>query len=103
MISLPCVSTLSWRIRNAGGMAVLDHLGVTIDDLPRAIAQWNPVLEALGYTRHDAKGGVSWELDGEPELILRPAREPGTGPHQHGHVGWQHLAFASIRERMSIT
>lgn len=23
-----------------------------------------------------------------------PAREPDTGPHQHGRVGWQHLAFA---------
>ena len=36
--------------------------------------------------------GVSWYL-GEEELILVPAREPGTGPHRHGQVGWQHLAF----------
>ena len=32
--------------------------------------------------------------DGETELILMPPREPGTGPHVHGRVGWQHLAFA---------
>jgi len=81
-------------IRKTGGMAFFDHLGITIDDLPHATAQFHPVLEALGYTRHDADGSVSWQLDGEPELILFPAREAGTGPHRHGQVGWQHLAFA---------
>lgn len=75
-------------------MAVFDHLGITIDDLQVSIAQFDPVLTALGFERFDADGSVSWQRDGEPELILMPAREPGTGPHQHGHVGWQHLAFA---------
>lgn len=75
-------------------MTVFDHLGITIDDLPRAIAQFHPVLEGLGFTRYDADGSVSWYRDGEPELILFPAREAGTGPHRHGRVGWQHLAFA---------
>lgn len=28
------------------------------------------------------------------ELILFAAREAQTGPHVHGRVGWQHLAFA---------
>jgi catechol 2,3-dioxygenase-like lactoylglutathione lyase family enzyme len=74
-------------------MALLDHLGVTVEDVPAAIAQWDPVLTALGYTRHDAEAGVSWDNGTETELILRAAREPGTGPHVHGHVGWQHLAF----------
>lgn len=75
-------------------MAVFDHLGITVDDLPRAIAQWHPVMEALGFTREDADGSVAWDRDDEPELILFAAREPGTGPHRHGQVGWQHLAFA---------
>jgi catechol 2,3-dioxygenase-like lactoylglutathione lyase family enzyme len=75
-------------------MTVFDHLGITIDDLPRATAQFDPVLEALGFTRSDADGSVSWYREGEPELILFPAREEGTGPHRHGRVGWQHLAFA---------
>ena len=75
-------------------MAVLDHLGITIEDLARSIAQFDPVLEALGYERHDADGSVSWQRGDEPELILFPARERGTGPHRHGRVGWQHLAFA---------
>lgn len=74
-------------------MAVFDHLGITIDDLARSTAQFDPVMQALGFTRFDADAGVSWQLD-ELELILFPAREAGTGPHRHGRVGWQHLAFA---------
>lgn len=73
-------------------MPLFDHIGITVDDLPRAIAQFDPVMQALGCTRQDADNGVSWHL-GEEELILLPAREPGTGPHRHGRVGWQHLAF----------
>jgi catechol 2,3-dioxygenase-like lactoylglutathione lyase family enzyme len=75
-------------------MPLLDHLGITVDDLPRGIAQFDPLLTALGYIRTDADGSVSWWVEGEVELILFPAREPGTGPHRHGTVGWQHLAFA---------
>ncbi|WP_438854505.1 VOC family protein [Agromyces sp. M3QZ16-3] len=73
-------------------MPLFDHIGVTVDDLPRSIAQFDPVMRALGCARQDADNGVSWHL-GEEELILFPAREPGTGPHRHGRVGWQHLAF----------
>lgn len=75
-------------------MPLLDHLGITVDDLPRARAQFDPVLKALGYSRHDEEGGSSWQVDDESELILYAAREKGTGPHRHGRVGWQHLAFA---------
>jgi catechol 2,3-dioxygenase-like lactoylglutathione lyase family enzyme len=74
-------------------MARLDHLGITINDLPHSIAQFDPVLTALGFTRQDAEGSVSWYAEGQPDLILFPAREPDTGPHRHGRVGWQHLAF----------
>ena len=75
-------------------MAAFDHLGITVDDLPHAIAQFDPVMNALGFTRYDADGSVSWHVQGQPELILFPAREEGTAPHVHGRVGWQHLAFA---------
>jgi catechol 2,3-dioxygenase-like lactoylglutathione lyase family enzyme len=75
-------------------MAVLDHLGITVEDLARGTAQFDPLLQALGFTRTDGDNGVSWYREGESELILFPAREPGTGPHRHGRVGWQHLAFA---------
>src|SRR5690606_7504603 len=48
----------------------------------------------LGFTRQDWQGSVSWHVHDESELILFPAHEKGTGPHRHGRVGWQHLAFA---------
>ncbi|MFF2272076.1 VOC family protein [Agromyces sp. NPDC058136] len=73
-------------------MPLFDHIGISVTDLPRSIAQFDPVMQALGCTRQDAENGVSWYL-GEEELILFPARESGNGPHRHGHVGWQHLAF----------
>jgi len=73
-------------------MPLFDHLGISVEDLPRSIAQFDPVMQALGCTRQDADSSVSWSK-GEEELILFPARE-GTGPHRHGGVGWQHLAFA---------
>jgi catechol 2,3-dioxygenase-like lactoylglutathione lyase family enzyme len=75
-------------------MPLLDHLGITVDDLPRAVAQFDPVLTALGMERTDAETGSAWYVEDETELILFPAREAGTGPHRHGTVGWQHLAFA---------
>ncbi|MDQ0574140.1 VOC family protein [Agromyces albus] len=74
-------------------MPLFDHLGISVHDLPRSIAQFDPVMQALGCTRQDADDSVSWYL-GEEELILFPAREADSAPHQHGRVGWQHLAFA---------
>ena len=75
-------------------MAVFDHLGITVVDLPRATAQFDPVMRALGFARRDANDSVSWWVEGEPELILFPPHDAGSQPHRHGRVGWQHLAFA---------
>jgi catechol 2,3-dioxygenase-like lactoylglutathione lyase family enzyme len=76
-------------------MATFDHLGITVDDVPSASGQFHPVLDALGYRRaHDGDDHAYWLLDGQPEILLYTAREEGTGPHVHGRVGWQHLAFA---------
>jgi catechol 2,3-dioxygenase-like lactoylglutathione lyase family enzyme len=85
---------LGHGLRDHVGMALFDHLGVSVDDLPRSVAQFDPVLTALGLHRFDSDGSVAWSRPGEIEFILFPARETGTGPHRHGHVGWQHLAFA---------
>lgn len=77
------------------GMATFDHIGITVDDVPAASAQFNPVFEALGYVRaHDSAEHAYWRRAGEPEVLLYPARDEGTGPHEHGRVGWQHLAYA---------
>jgi catechol 2,3-dioxygenase-like lactoylglutathione lyase family enzyme len=75
-------------------MPIFDHLGITVEDVPGAITQFGPIMSALGYTREDAETSVAWWRDGETELILMPPRESGSGPHVHGRVGWQHLAFA---------
>ena len=70
---------------------IVDHLGITVDDLPRASAQFGAVLGALGFARSDGDGAVFWWRAGEPELILYGPRE--RGHHVHGRVGWQHLAL----------
>ena len=76
-------------------MPLVDHLGMTVADLPAAVAQFDPVLSALGYTRRDAEESVSWDVGyDETELILYPVRAGGSEPHRHGRIGWQHLAFA---------
>ncbi|MGR2751929.1 VOC family protein [Agromyces arachidis] len=74
-------------------MALFDHIGISVEDVPRSTARFDPIMLALGCTRLDAEDGVSWIRDRE-ELVLYPAREPGSGPHRHGRIGWQHLAFA---------
>ncbi|WP_127794911.1 VOC family protein [Agromyces sp. LHK192] len=76
-------------------MAVFDHLGISVVDLSRGIAQFDPIMQALGFERTDAESSVAWFKDDDTtELILFPVREPEGGPHVHGRVGWQHLAFA---------
>ena len=76
-------------------MPLFDHLSISVADLDRAIAEFDPVLTALGLARESGDGnGAAWYAQGETEFILLPAREPGSGPHRHGRVGWQHLAFA---------
>ena len=77
-------------------MPLFDHLGLTVANLDRAVAQWNPVLTALGCTTTgvEMEGGIAWSREDETELILYRATEPDNEPHRYGRVGWQHLAFA---------
>lgn len=82
-------------IPHTGDMTTLDHIGITVEDVPRASAQFHPVMAALGYTRaYDAEDHAYWRRDGEPEVLLYPARDNADGPHEHGRIGWQHLAYA---------
>lgn len=80
-------------MRETGRMAIFDHLGISVVDPPAAAAQFEPVLAALGFKRFDSEGPIFFVREGEPEILLYPAREEGTDPHVHGRVGWQHLAF----------
>ncbi|MBO0982035.1 VOC family protein [Microbacterium sp. SD291] len=76
-------------------MALLDHLGITVCDLERGRAQFDPVLTALGYEfGTEAGGGISWHRGDDTELILFAPHEEDVDPHVHGRAGWQHLAFA---------
>jgi catechol 2,3-dioxygenase-like lactoylglutathione lyase family enzyme len=77
-------------------MPLFDHLGLTVRDLDRAFAQWDPVLSALGCTSDGSEfeGGMAWSREDETELILYRALQPDAEPHRHGRIGWQHLAFA---------
>jgi len=82
-------------------MTLLDHIGISVADLDRAVAQFDPVLSALGFTYGADESCAYWHQPGETEILLYPAREPGSGPHVHGRVGWQHLAFdLSSREEV---
>lgn len=77
-------------------MPLLDHLGISVVDIARAKDQFHPVLTALGYSLgSEAPHGISWDQDGETELIIFQIRdEAEAAPHRHGETGWQHLAFA---------
>ncbi|ALX66368.1 VOC family protein [Microbacterium sp. XT11] len=76
-------------------MALVDHLGITVADVERARAQFHPVLTALGYELGtEEEGGISWHHGDDTEIILYAPRADDPEPHQHGRVGWQHLAFA---------
>lgn len=77
-------------------MPLVDHLGVTVADLDVAVAQWNPVLTALGLVTdgREFEGGVAWNAPGETEIILYRAPVAPRQPFRTGQLGWQHLAFA---------
>ena len=75
-------------------MALLDHLGITVDDLERSRAQFHPVLTALGYqSGGENDHSISWHNGDETEIILYTWDEE-SAPHRHGSIGWQHIAFA---------
>lgn len=74
-------------------MPLFDHLGISTADLQRAIRQWDPIFTHLGLERTEIEDSVSWYREGDTEFVIYTAREPGSGPHRHGRVGWQHLAL----------
>jgi catechol 2,3-dioxygenase-like lactoylglutathione lyase family enzyme len=82
-------------------MAFVDHLGITVEDLTHAMAQWDPVMAALGYEKDADGGSVGYDRGDDTQIILFPAREAGRGPHRHGRVGWQHLAF-TVESRAEV-
>lgn len=51
-------------------MPALDHLGITVADVPYSIARFDPMMQALGCTRRDEDNGVSWS-ECEEDLMLK--------------------------------
>lgn len=60
-------------------MSLFDHIGISVRDLSRSVAQFDPVMSSLGCTRQDADDSVSW-YRGEEELVLYPARKLSSVP-----------------------
>ncbi|MFJ4037530.1 VOC family protein [Microbacterium sp. NPDC090007] len=75
-------------------MPLFDHLSVSVSEVDDVIARFDPILTALGLSRSEGGNGASWYAEGETEFVVLPARDTASGPHRHGRVGWQHLAFA---------
>jgi glyoxylase I family protein len=72
----------------------IDHLYVSVSDLPRSVVFYDPVMRLLGFRK-----GTS-PIAGEPhahyfnretQLTLRPARRPG--PHDPYAPGLHHLCL----------
>jgi catechol 2,3-dioxygenase-like lactoylglutathione lyase family enzyme len=53
------------------------------------------VLTALGYEfGTDDDRGITWHHGDETEIINFAPHVASAAPHEHGRVGWQHLAFS---------
>ena len=81
----------------------LDHLYLTVTDLARSIAFYDPVMRALGFRKGDRP------IAGEPhahyfnralQISLRPAREGGP-PHDPYAPGLHHLCL-QVRDRSAV-
>jgi catechol 2,3-dioxygenase-like lactoylglutathione lyase family enzyme len=87
------------------GVLGLDHLYLTVSDLPRSEAFYDGVMAALGFRKRP------FTLGGEPHVhyfnrhfgyVLRPART--AQPHDSYAAGLHHLCFRveSIEEVLSL-
>ncbi|MFG6192941.1 VOC family protein [Nonomuraea sp. JJY05] len=71
----------------------LHHVEIWVPDLPRAVASWQWLLEALGYTLHqDWEHGRSWRL-GATYLVLERSPALSADRHDRCRPGLNHLAF----------
>jgi catechol 2,3-dioxygenase-like lactoylglutathione lyase family enzyme len=70
---------------------MLDHLRLSVSDVPRSAALYDPLMRCLGFVpvaRED--GGVAWGK-GQQWLILTPASREGA--HDAAAPGLHHVAF----------
>ncbi|MBF8186495.1 VOC family protein [Nonomuraea sp. K274] len=71
----------------------LHHVEIWVPDLRRAIACWEWLLEALGYSRfQDWDDGRSWRL-GATYLVVERSPALTADRHDRRRPGLNHLAF----------
>ncbi|MEV7111716.1 glyoxalase [Streptomyces anulatus] len=71
----------------------LHHVEVWVPDLPRTIADWQWLLEDLGYTLHQSwENGRSWNL-GSTYLVFEQSPALTGEHHDRLAPGLNHLAF----------
>jgi glyoxylase I family protein len=72
----------------------IDHIYVTVSDLGRAVAFYDPVMRLLGFrkgTKPIAGAPHVHYFNRETQYTLRPAKRPG--PHDAYAPGLHHLCF----------
>ena len=71
----------------------LHHVELWVPDLDRAVAQWGPLLGALGYAVHqDWPAGRSWRL-GPTYVVVERSPDLDGAVHERRRPGLNHLAF----------
>lgn len=71
----------------------LHHVEIWVPDLPRTIADWQWLLEDLGYTLHQSwENGRSWNL-GSTYLVFEQSPALTGKRHDRLAPGLNHLAF----------
>ncbi|MGW6494133.1 VOC family protein [Nonomuraea angiospora] len=72
---------------------MLHHVEIWVPDLPRAVASWQWLLEALGYILYqDWEHGRSWR-SGATYLVLEQSPALSADRHDRCRPGLNHLAF----------
>ncbi|MBE1590273.1 VOC family protein [Nonomuraea angiospora] len=80
-------------MRGKPATGMLHHVEIWVPDLPRAVASWQWLLEALGYTLYqDWEHGRSWRL-GATYLVLEQSPALSGDRHDRCRPGLNHLAF----------
>jgi len=73
--------------------AAIDHIDLSVGDLPRSIAFYDAVLTALGFRRLPGDETIIWR-GSQTELAIRAATSPGpSSGYDRYRVGLHHLAF----------
>ncbi|WP_405499375.1 VOC family protein [Streptomyces niveus] len=80
----------------------LHHVEIWVPDLNRAIADWQWLLEALGYTAHQTwNNGRSWRLN-HTYLVFEQSPALTTNHHDRCAPGLNHLAFHAGKQTVDL-